>query len=64
MEHFEKEIKMKRRFLKDRYYRIDYYENSTCFIYPDLCYCGHEKYDHSNLDNCNSSNCECKEFLS
>ena len=56
---------MKRRFFKDRYYPNNSNENSssTCFIYPDLCYCGHEKYDHSNLDKCNSNDCGCKEFL-
>jgi hypothetical protein len=55
---------MKRRFFKDRYYPNNSNENSsTCFIYPDLCYCGHEKYHHSNLDKCNSNDCGCKEFL-
>jgi hypothetical protein len=54
---------MKRKFFKDSYYDGNSNVKSICFIYPDLCSCGHEKYYHSNLDKCNSSDCGCKRFI-
>ena len=54
---------MKRKFFKDSYYDVNSNIKRISFIYPDLCYCGHEKNYHSNLDKCNSSDCECKRFI-
>ena len=51
--------------LKRRIFTNSFYSNvkSSCFVYPDLCSCGHEKYHHSNLDECTSNECGCKRFL-
>ena len=54
---------MKKRYFKSNYYEVNSNVKSVCFIYPDLCYCGHEKYYHSNLEKCNSSQCKCTSFL-
>jgi hypothetical protein len=56
-------MSLKRRFFTNSYYDFISNVESSCFVYPDLCSCGHEKYYHSNLDECNSNECSCKRFL-
>ena len=56
-------MSLKRKFFINSYYDVYTNVKSNCFVYPDLCSCGHEKYYHSNLDECNSSECSCKRFL-
>lgn len=56
-------MSLKRRFFTNSYYDFNSNVESSCFVYPDLCSCGHEKDYHSNLDECNSNKCNCKRFL-
>lgn len=56
-------MSLKKRLFINSYYNFNYNIKSSCFVYPDLCSCGHEKYYHSNLDECNSNKCNCKRFL-
>ncbi len=56
-------MSLKRRFFTYSYYNFNSNIKSSCFVYPDLCSCGHEKYYHSNLDECNANECSCKKFL-
>ena len=56
-------MSLKKSFFINSYYNIYSNVKSSCSVYPDLCSCGHEKYYHSNLDECHSSECRCKRFL-
>ena len=56
-------MSLKKRFFINSYYDIYSNVKSNCSVYPDLCSCGHEKYYHSNLEQCHSSECPCKRFL-
>ena len=54
---------MKGKYFKNSYHKVNSNVKNICYIYHDLCSCGHEKYYHTNLAKCNSSDCGCKRFL-
>ncbi|HSF49368.1 MAG TPA: hypothetical protein VLA74_01295 [Nitrososphaeraceae archaeon] len=42
---------------------LSHWPENPSFIFPDLCYCGHESSEH-NLDNnrCSNEFCKCRGF--
>lgn len=37
--------------------------NDEAYILTDVCWCGHHKNSHRDLNRCNKENCNCKRFI-